>query len=244
VSARVHAIPDVEIAYDFAWQVNRVFGDSKSMRTHFARASHRPGPTGVTLFLYYADFDRAADAGLSRVTTGARIDGQPKVGDWTVRYDLAYAEQAEVGDNPADVEAAFLRLEAGAAARAADTPVRVRAGYERLGGNPTDGQFQTPFATLHAFNGWADKFLSTPVDGLVDLYGGVGATPGPFDVEVVYHGFKADDGDADYGTELDAQVTYKAWWGQVFAVKLATYDADTFSTDARKLWFWTQYAVR
>ena len=33
-----------------------------------------------------------------------------------------------------------------------------------------DGQLQTPLATLHAFNGWADMFLTTPANGLQDLY--------------------------------------------------------------------------
>ena len=28
--------------------------------------------------------------------------------------------------------------------------------------------FNTPLATLHAFNGWADRFLTTPVKGLAD----------------------------------------------------------------------------
>ncbi|MEI8045213.1 MAG: hypothetical protein WCL11_27625, partial [Verrucomicrobiota bacterium] len=42
-------------------------------------------------------------------------------------------------------------------------------GYEVLEGNGTIG-FATPLATLHAFNGWADMFLSTPANGLKDFY--------------------------------------------------------------------------
>ena len=48
--------------------------------------------------------------------------------------------------------------------------VGFRVGWERLSGSEREGQFQTPLATLHAFNGWADKFLSTPVNGIEDLY--------------------------------------------------------------------------
>ena len=45
--------------------------------------------------------------------------------------------------------------------------------YEVLGGakagdNSTTA-FQTPLATKHKFNGWADQFLATPTTGLVDL---------------------------------------------------------------------------
>jgi len=42
-------------------------------------------------------------------------------------------------------------------------------GYEVLEGNGAIG-FATPLATLHAFNGWADMFLTTPANGLKDLY--------------------------------------------------------------------------
>ena len=39
-----------------------------------------------------------------------------------------------------------------------------KLGYEELGSNAGLYGLQTPLATLHAFNGWADKFLVTPVD--------------------------------------------------------------------------------
>ena len=40
------------------------------------------------------------------------------------------------------------------------------AGLETLGSDDGAYGFQTPLATKHAFNGWADKFLKTPNDGL------------------------------------------------------------------------------
>ena len=36
--------------------------------------------------------------------------------------------------------------------------------------------FQTLLATLHKFQGWADKFLTTPPNGIRDLYGSAGYT--------------------------------------------------------------------
>src|SRR3546814_3293516 len=65
--------------------------------------------------------------------------------------------------------------------------------------------FQTPLATLHAFNGWADRFLSTPGNGLEDIYVGVGGKHGQWNWQALWHDFSADRGGADYGTELDAQ---------------------------------------
>src|SRR3546814_7821694 len=59
---------------------------------------------------------------------------------------------------------------------------KLTGGYELLG---SDGgatgiaggfAFQTPFATLHKFNGWADKFLTTPGTGIQDYSAGVAYT--------------------------------------------------------------------
>ena len=46
-----------------------------------------------------------------------------------------------------------------------------------LGGDNGSGNraFQTPLATKHAFQGWADQFLTTPADGIEDAYLGVTA---------------------------------------------------------------------
>jgi len=93
--------------------------------------------------------------------------------------------------------------------------------YEVLGGDDdlTDGragQFDTPLATKHKFNGWADQFLKTPGTGLVDLNVRAGykfATAGK--IIGFYHMFTADQdgattsaGDA-YGSEFDIAYSTK-----------------------------------
>ncbi len=120
--------------------------------------------------------------------------------------------------------------------------VTVKAGWEVLEGNARDGQFSTPLATLHKFNGWADKFLRTPTDGLEDLYLSLSGTAGKVAWTAVYHDFSADEGGAGYGEEIDLQVTCKAPWQQAFGLKTAFYDAGTFSADTDKIMFWTAYS--
>ena len=89
--------------------------------------------------------------------------------------------------------------------------------YEVLGGADVNdaktSQFQTPLATKHKFNGWADQFLGTPSTGLADLNirGGY-KSKSIGKVLAVYHMFNAaadgatgsgvSSGDA-YGSELD-----------------------------------------
>ena len=100
--------------------------------------------------------------------------------------------------------------------------------------------FQTPLATLHKFNGTADKFLVTPANGLRDLYATVGhkfggtAIPG-LNAGVTYHRFRSDRADIAYGDEWDAQVAFKI--RKVAAlVKYASYSANRYATDTKKLW--------
>jgi hypothetical protein len=118
----------------------------------------------------------------------------------------------------------------------------VKAAYELLEGQPGDGAFTTPLATLFKWNGWADKFLSTPGTGLEDLSISAGRTHGAFKSQVVYHDFTADSGGADYGTELDVGISWKASWDQTIAAMAALYEADDFSDDTKKFWVYTTYA--
>jgi hypothetical protein len=64
------------------------------------------------------------------------------------------------------------------------------------------GSFLTPLATLHKFNGWADKFLVTPLEGLSDLYFTAGGLIGPVKGLATFHLFTAAEGGEELGHEL------------------------------------------
>ena len=121
----------------------------------------------------------------------------------------------------------------------------VRAGWEHLGGNGLHA-LQTPLATLHAFNGWADKFNVTPVEGLEDRYLGVGGKLGPgkrSDWQFAWHEYRADTGGLRYGSEWDASLGFALTKQLRGLVKLATYHADAFARDTTKAWVqleWTR----
>src|SRR5690606_5866371 len=88
------------------------------------------------------------------------------------------------------------------------------AGIEVLEGDGAKG-FTTPLATLHKFQGWTDKFLTTPVDGIEDTYINAGMTlKNVVAVELlsltaVYHTYEAERVSMDYGTELNLQLQAK-----------------------------------
>jgi hypothetical protein len=115
-----------------------------------------------------------------------------------------------------------------------------------LGGDkgPGNRAFQTPLATKHAFQGWADIFLATPADGVKDAY--VGATLPLLggSLQAWYHDFRAERGSSQYGEEIDVAYGHPipGVKGLVGLVKYASYDADEFAVDTDKLWLQLQYS--
>ncbi len=108
-----------------------------------------------------------------------------------------------------------------------------------LGGDSRPNRaFQTPLATLHAFNGWADKFLTTPAGGIEDLYVGGSASVGPVALQLVWHDYQAEAIDMDYGSEWNASAAMKfgAKKNYEAMLKFADYRADRFATDTTKVW--------
>ena len=110
-----------------------------------------------------------------------------------------------------------------------------------LGGDDERG-YQTPLATLHKFQGWADQFIATPADGIKDAYLGATANVWGIKFAAYVHDFKADQGSQDYGQELDAAALWKITKNYSVLLKLASYDADSSNTagvgslDVNKAW--------
>lgn len=234
---------DIDLAY--IDQVNRIFGpDSSAGKWHgdifLANVSKSFGWGKVTGFAYAVDIDEAA--ALSTDTLGVRVTGSTPIGGLTGLYTLSIAEQRDAGANPANLSEMYLRLEGGLRI----DNVTVSLGREQLGSDGTNA-VTMPLATLHAFQGWADKFLNTPAAGIDDSYvqvayrrGGVG----PFEsLQLVgaYHELHADVGSARYGDELDISLV-AAVRRMTFTLKYASYAADQLFTDTDKLWLSMDYA--
>jgi hypothetical protein len=102
--------------------------------------------------------------------------------------------------------------------------VTAKLGHEVLVGDGTHS-VQTPLATLHAFNGWADQFLTTPATRLEDTYFSAGCAVTGLNLLAVYHDFKANKGAGDFGTELNLQVMKKINKIYSLIAKYASYSA-------------------
>ncbi|MBT8248236.1 MAG: hypothetical protein KJN73_10475, partial [Acidimicrobiia bacterium] len=230
---------NVSLGYTYIDRQRTVTGASRPMSTSHFDGSLTIGKAGkLRAYLLSIDFDQEALRRLSTSTVGASFAGSARLSDTLdLGYRLELATQSDTGNNAESVEADYGRIDLGLKLG----KLKLGAGYELLGGSLGEGSFSTPLATLHKFNGWADRFLSTPPNGLEDAFISAGTQFGRWKLLVVYHDFSADSGGASYGTEIDGSIVFTAPWKQQIAVKLARYSADDWSVDTTKIWIWTRW---
>jgi hypothetical protein len=111
--------------------------------------------------------------------------------------------------------------------------------------------FMTPLATLHKFNGWADKFATTPPNGIDDRYASVGYVRKALGIvdsiaaTLAYHAYETERLALDLGDELDIQIQAK-WRRWLATAKYAEYDAQPAAAtaayrDTVKYWLMLDY---
>lgn len=240
----------------FSWSVRTIWGiDGRDARQQaiggnnvFATVSH-PTPVGtLSGFAFLVDQDETAVQGfrLSSQSYGVRLAGGRDLSATAkLNYTLSYASQSDWHRNPNNYRADYWLGDIGVEFGAA----KLGIGHERLGadeGLPLTS-FQTPLATLHKFQGWADKFLTTPPNGIRDWYGSAGygwkkmAGLDAINATLAYHRFKSDRLGLHYGNEWDMMLSArKSRW--TATAKLASYNADEFATDTRKFWLQLEWA--
>jgi hypothetical protein len=196
----------------------------------------------VSGFAYLVDQNEAAVQGyrLSSQTWGLRFAGSQTVAkDVKLSYVASWARQRDWRRNPNDYAADYWLAEAGVGAGGFNGV----AGYEILGAS--DGvpltSVQTPLASHFRFNGWAGKFVTTPPNGLRDLYAGASygwkkvAGLDSIGLNAIWHRFDSDRLDQHYGDELGLALTAKR--GKTGgSIRYAHYNARDFATDTDRLW--------
>ena len=112
-------------------------------------------------------------------------------------------------------------------------------GREVLSGdsNLSGAAFRTPLATLHAFNGWSDRFLTTPDTGLEDTYIGLVGSYNHIGWYLRFHDFESESSDLSYGTEIDASISFNINEYISTRLKFAQFNTDGFGVDTQHVWF-------
>jgi hypothetical protein len=229
-------IPKTDFTLAHFTKAHTITGVTKAFKADLInfRVKAFPGDN-IRAFHYMVEEELAPATSLTH--TGARLDGEA----WKVLlYDISVAKQKKYKDatDTGTKEVGYTMFSLG---------WKINADHSLSVAQETlEGGFRTPYATLHAWNGWADRFLATPVNGLKDQFISYKAKRGPWNYELKHHTYKAETNGAAYGRELDLVVEYKVnAWLKLMA-KAADYKADaatptigTGNKDLRKFWLQT-----
>lgn len=245
---RTKLVPRVALSYSFIANANRVVGPDAGtpppdlrLRGHVLEGSiDLHGAGRLATFAHWLDVRNAA--ALSHRNLGMLWTGEAALGPrWKLPWTASFVRQQGHGNNPTRYAADYLQFELGVARG----DLGLRAGVEILGGDATRAghMLQTPFASLHTFQGWADKFTTTPTQGLRDRYAVASARRWGWSAQLSWHSFGAEAISRDYGSEWDLSLTRKIGKRGELLLKAADYRAASFQRDTRKLWLQTSFDV-
>ena len=256
VRAELVPVKGVKADLSYVWGVRTVWGiDGTGARPRSIGGNSVLGNLGwatpigtLTGFAYLIDADEATLQGyrLSSQTYGARLAGSRPLGTARIAYQASWARQFDYHRNPNDYAADYWLADV---ALDLNGP-RLGGGYEVLGADRGQAltSFQTPLSSIFKFQGWADKFTTTPADGIRDLYASTGwgwKQVGPvkaLGLSAIWHRFESDRLVRHYGNEIDLLAQGKV--GRTTAsLRYADYQADRFGTDTQKLWLQLDWTI-
>lgn len=226
--------------YAYLDRINRVFGrDHAQGRWHSDSHLLNVRYHGFAGYAYLLDF-AGPMAGNACATYGGSYEGVKTLSEESkFLYRVEYATQRDHGSSPLHYTADYYAFELGVSGK----PGLLALGQETLDAS-RGGSFRTPLATLHAFNGWADAFLTTPADGLRDTYLKASAQlPAKISLLGIYHHFTSSRGRTELGDEFDLQLSRKLSAHFSALIKAARLDGGSTTPDVRKLWLQLEYTL-
>ncbi len=239
--------------------VNRIFGNQNLLQGDYKQDSNLinvsyTGFEAGKLTGYAYLIDNIADDYLKKLPggNGNAISNDTYGVRWSstsnpaFMYTLEYAKQSNGDKNPIKYDADYSLVEV-STTLGRFVPA---LGYEVLGSDNGKKGFATPFATLHAFNGWADRFLATPKEGIRDMYASLTATVMGAQLVAAYHTYEADEKSTTPGATLGKIIDYGSEWNLsaskkfgavVYTAKYATFDNGNWVqngivADSSKFW--------
>jgi len=236
-----------KLAVTGAWigHINRVFAEDLDWDSDswLARASYPVSDLFTpAAFVYALDFDNApASSGL---TSGVRVTGKTAAGPVALSYAASYAHQTPYGANPGEFGLDYAAAELAGTYKA----VTLRGAYEQLEGDGVRG-FATPLATLHAFQGWADVFLTTQADGIEDRNLSLvfkPKAPAPLkslEATIRRHEFETERTGLPLGSEWDLLVSAGLTKNFSAVAKFADYEGVPGLASRTKLWFGIEFKL-
>jgi hypothetical protein len=258
-------IPKTVIDYSYIWNVNRIFGENNALpdaddsrsNSHALNIQYN-GWRELKLenYLYLLEFTSPTARRFSTATAGMRGQGNLMLNpQLKFSYAGEFAHQQDYSNNPNDISVNYALAEVGLGYSPGGVleTVGLKYSYERLEGDGGLTSFQTPLGTNHAFQGFADRFLVTPGDGVQDHFVTLSAKLYDTQISAVYHRFLSDRGNYAYGSEWDIVAEHSFNKHFMAGLKWADYQADQNllnqsrnfsagqSNDLMRFWFYLQY---
>ena len=238
----------VSVTYAYVDKVHRIFGEDHSQGnwrsdSHLAQVDAKTALGQVSAYGYLLDFANAPTQ--SSATWGARLAGTTALKPGlSATYEAEYARQTDYRNSPTSFDLDYIALSAGLKTKANT----VALGFEQLDGDGRRG-FSTPLATLHAYQGWADVFLTTPASGVRDLSLTAssvlkGPHGKPVKIQAALHQFDEARGGAELGRELDASLTMPLTPKLGAELKAAVFQGDRPAfPDRTKIWLTLEFKL-
>ena len=238
------SLADTKISYAYLNKIHTILGSTQDVSDHLINIQYTGLPIGkLEGYGYLLDYNDAAKKASSSETFGLRLSGAQAVSDDVkVIYTAEFANQDNYKDSGILNDQNYYLAELGGKYKG----WLAKVSYEMQQGDGVDS-FKTPLGTNHAFQGWADMFLSTPKQGLEDIYFTVVGHVLGTKLVGVYHDFKTDKSNLNAGNEFDilAQKTFKKHY--TLGVKYSDYNAgneytavNSKSVDTEKFWLYGQ----
>lgn len=238
----------VSVTYAYVDKVHRIFGEDHPQGawrsdSHLAQVDAKTGFGQVSAYGYLLDFANAPSQ--SSATWGARLTGSTTLKPGlSATYEAEYARQTDYRNSPTSFDLDYIALSAGLKTKTN----AVALGVEQLDGDGRRG-FSTPLATLHAYQGWADVFLTTPANGVRDLsLTGSSVLKGPHGkpvkIQAALHQFDEAGGGAGLGRELDASISMPLTPKIGAELKAAAFQGDRPAfPDRTKIWLTLEFKL-
>lgn len=206
------SLPNTELYFAHLVRVKNILAQQRQAKIDILRGVYKFTPNDALIgYAYFQDDPKLAGAAanvkdLSNRIIGIRADGAHPFGDkFKLLYTAEYAQQADYADGDDKIDADYIRV--GIGPKWGDW--FIRAEFEKLGSNGGNYAFQTPLGTNHLFQGWADHFLTTPKQGIKDIFLTFGGKVGKVTLLGEYHRYKSDTGGINFGDELDFSMAYQ-----------------------------------
>jgi hypothetical protein len=227
----------------YVGQVNRVFGPEDGSNpadwhgdSAFVRGEYRVAAGHRMIgFAYLLDVEEQAGYAAGKTVNNSSDTFGVEYRGAFAGFDLraSVATQRDAGRSELDYRAPYYVVEIGAPLGG----VTLKAAWEVLGADNGVG-FATPLANGHGYQGWADKFLSTPGDGVRDAWVSVDGKLGALALTARYHDFRAESSGPSFGSEVDLQAQWAISRRLTATAKAAFFDTDSPDRypDTTKAW--------